>query len=412
MELFPEKSLVIIPSFSERIMANDIPYRFRQQTDFWYLSGLQEPDSILIFEKRNAKDFQFTMFVRPRDPSREKWDGARSGTEGATSVFGADQAFNLEEIPVEFLKILERTEGEIFFDHKINPSLTSKLAGPFQRYSRQMGLRSPTPAVESLRLFKSPAEIELMRKSGFIAAESMKEVMKVTRPGVSEDLLAATMHVESRRRGAQRLAYPPVVAGGINANTLHYVTNDMLLDDGDLVLVDAGCEYFGYTSDITRAWPVSGKFTPAQEEVYRVVLEANKKCIQLCRADSDMSIYKLQQKASQILLEGLVTLGIKSRLGGLVGDIDKFYPHNIGHYLGMDTHDTSHMSGASPLQPGMVITIEPGLYIPDEPSVPSQYRGIGIRIEDNVVITEGEPQVFTNDVPKEPEEIEALMASR
>jgi intermediate cleaving peptidase 55 len=248
-----------------------------------------------------------------------------------------------------------------------------------------------------------------MKQAGLIASLSMIEAMKATKVGMSEHQLAAIMEYHIKMRGAQRFSYPPVVAGGNNATTLHYINNDMILQDGDLVLMDAGCEFNGYASDITRVWPINGKFNKAQLEIYNLVLEANKMGINLCEASKKMSLSKIHNIITQFLNEGLISLGIKKK--GING-IDTFYPHFIGHYLGMDTHDVKDLDCSITLKPGMIITIEPGIYIPYDDNIPSQYQGIGIRIEDNLLITEGEPVILTNHVPKEPYMIENIMSNK
>lgn len=345
---------------------------------------------------------QEILFIRGKDPKREIWDGPRCPVEVAAEIFGFDSAYLSTSIETIVEPLLEKS-NYVFFNSSIKSEISDRLK--LSNYQ----LSNPSFLISKMRIKKSEAEQELMRKSGKIAAESMKECMKYTQPGLSEFELGAKMEFECKKRGAQRLAYPPVVAGGINANTLHYIINDQILKDGDLVLVDAGAEYHGYASDITRTWPINGKFTNEQSEIYSLVLYANSSCIQFARkADNLFQIHAL---AEEILKNGLKYLGIIKENQSI--NLSRFFPHFIGHFLGMDTHDVNNLSSGEKLEPGMVITIEPGLYIPTDEDIPQKYRGIGIRIEDNILLRDGkEPEVLTSDIPKYPKEIEELMKTR
>jgi len=302
----------------------------------------------------------------------------------------------MDDLKEELPRILQRNTGPIFFNPNINPRINQFLQGML---SKQKILNVNT-ILASMRLIKSEAEIELMRKAGDVAAFSMVETMKATKPNMSEHELGAKMEYECKKMGAQRLSYPAVVAGGQNALTLHYITNDMILKDGDLVLMDAGAEYHGYSSDITRCWPVNGKFTEGQLELYNLVLHVNKECIKLCQRGN--SLLSIHRSACSLFDEGLSKLGIH----GLSHD---YFPHSIGHWLGMDVHDVGEISSSTTLESGMIITIEPGLYIPNKSDIPTKYRGIGIRVEDDVVVREGEPEVLTKNVPKDPQVIERII---
>eukprot|EP01119_Soliformovum_irregulare_P006984 TRINITY_DN19394_c0_g1_i1.p1 TRINITY_DN19394_c0_g1~~TRINITY_DN19394_c0_g1_i1.p1 ORF type:complete len:452 (+),score=107.23 TRINITY_DN19394_c0_g1_i1:12-1367(+) len=381
-------------------MTNDIPYVYRQNSDFYYLTGFEEPESLLILEKLADGQSRTTMFVGEKDPHREMWDGPRSGVQGAKEIFGAEEAFHTHELSAEIPRILQQTKGTVFYDPQVNPKFTESISQAMNRTS----WTSPVGLVEKLRLIKSIPEQNIMRKVADIAALSMIEAMKFTKPGMSEAMIDAKMEFECRMRSARRLSYPPVVAGGINANTIHYITNDLLLKAEDLLLVDAGAEYYNYSSDITRVWPVSGKFSGPQRELYEIVLDANLKCIKKVEESDQMSITQLQRYASTILTTSLKNIGIPARIA------TRAYPHNIGHWLGMDVHDTKSIHESISLQPGMIFTIEPGVYIPDEPEVPQHYRGIGIRVEDDVLITaDRKVEVLTHLVPKDADKIEEIM---
>ncbi|PRP87603.1 putative Xaa-Pro aminopeptidase 3 [Planoprotostelium fungivorum] len=398
--------VVIIPSSPTKYMSYDIPYNFHQYNDFLYLTGFKEPDSAVIIEKRPGSAVRTTLFVQKRDPKRELWDGPRTGTD-ATDIFGVDETVEWEQFPSHLTHILKYNgDFDFFYVPKIHPGLDSIYAERIRNYSGPIRAMDPTNLFHKLRLIKTPSEIQLMRESGRIAAEAMTETMSHTNETslITEHELSAFMEYRMKKRGASWFSYPPVVAGGNNANTLHYIANDMPLNRGDLVLIDAGAEVNGYVSDITRTWPVSGRFSEGQREIYEVVLECNKKCIQLCRADGS-SLRSIHGQAVSILSEGLHRLGLIRRASD---PIDEFFPHSIGHWLGMDTHDVHSISTSTPLRPSMVVTIEPGLYIPHKPSIPHKYRGIGIRIEDNVLVTDGAPEVLTAAVPKEVEDIERM----
>ncbi|CAG8494085.1 3064_t:CDS:10 [Gigaspora rosea] len=262
--------------------------------------------------------------------------------------------------------------------------------------------------IQDLRLTKSDSEIALMRKDGEITGKAFIQTMKFTKPGLSEHDLYAKIDFECRIRGAQSLAYVPVVAGGINALTMHYVRNDMPLRNGDLVLLDAGGEYYGYASDVTRTWPVNGKFTQSQKELYEAVLNVNRRCIKLCTEAEGISLNGIHEISVELMKEELLNIGFDLS----EGDIDRvLYPHHVGHYLGLDVHDTPYIDRSRRLSSGMVITIEPGIYVPPNDAYPERYHGMGIRIEDNVVVGATDPIVLSSTAPKEIVDIEFCMAN-
>jgi Xaa-Pro aminopeptidase len=425
----PPHSVAMVASYGERIMSNDIPYEFRQSTAFLYLTGFLEPNAMLVLETDASRSLaRSTVFVQPRDATRELWDGARTGAERAADLLGVDAALPLAELPAALGPVLARP-GDLFYDAPTPSSaeldkLTRDaigVAGGASAVQNRLRVGVLARALESMRVVKSDAEIAVMQRSATIAARAFADVLSSARAGDLEASVSASLDYHCRRRGAARLSFPPVVAGGRNALTIHYITNDALLRDGDVVLLDGGCEFGGYVSDISRAFPVAPKFSDGQRDVYERVLDVNRRCIALCDLSSTssnstppLSLELLQTTASRWLTEHLLDMGI---LKGTLADnmarraFQRFYPHNIGHWLGMDTHDTPQVPTTTPLQPSMCITIEPGLYIGAEDDVPARYRNIGIRVEDDIVLRTGAPPtVLTSEIVKDVAGIEALRA--
>eukprot|EP01122_Echinamoeba_exundans_P005715 TRINITY_DN15872_c0_g1_i1.p1 TRINITY_DN15872_c0_g1~~TRINITY_DN15872_c0_g1_i1.p1 ORF type:complete len:498 (-),score=58.99 TRINITY_DN15872_c0_g1_i1:214-1707(-) len=405
----PPNSIAIFPAALHCYMTNDIPYVYRQNSDFLWLCGFHEPSSVLVIDNlEGAGTCHSTLFVAPRDPAREIWDGPRTGTERAPDFLGIKDVHgsHLSDIDRVLSPKLRRARNVMFNDIRSDIDLHDFLLERAISHAP-----SPRSLVEELRLIKSPSEQNLMRKSAAISGESFGELMKYTRPGMSQRQLDAVFEMNCRIRGSQRLAYPPVFASGVNNLTLHYIANDEIVQDGQLLLVDAGGEYNCYASDITRTFPASGKFTEAQAELYSAVLRVQKTIIQALNiSSSKLSLNSLHEYSVNLLVRELVNLKILTP--STVQSYQKYYPHSIGHWLGMDVHDTMSVSGHTPLRPGMVVTVEPGLYIPvDDPTVPERFRGIGIRIEDDVLLTVSEPEVLTRLTPKEISEIESVCAS-
>ncbi|XP_076118038.1 xaa-Pro aminopeptidase 3-like [Mytilus galloprovincialis] len=416
LALQTEKSrnhIMLVPSATKQFMSQKIPYPFHQNTDFLYLCGFMEPDSLLVMQCNNSESANTTLFVPKRNIEEEKWDGPRSGIEGTIQLTGVDKAFNNTEIEGYLSKYLcDNSDFVLWYNEKaiVNRSLQEGVLKNFVREDKHYKNENVITALQALKVLKSPTEIEIMRKSCAIASESFIEVMKYSYPGVNEHYLYAKMDYECRIRDAEILAYPPVVAGGNRANTIHYINNNKIIEDGDLVLMDAGCEYHGYCSDITRTWPVSGKFTDEQRCIYDIVLRIQKKCLECCVPGQTMNqiyVYMLDLMGKELQKIGI----IPQNCSNLVEAAKPFCPHHVSHYLGMDLHDTDHVTTNQQLQPGMVITIEPGIYLPEDSyNIPSEFRGMGIRIEDNVLITSSKPEVLSSGAPKEPEEIEMIMA--
>lgn len=401
--------IVIVLSHPIRYMTNDIPYPFHQNQDFLYLTGIMEPDSALVMYGSDKPD-QAVLFVPRRDPARELWDGPRSGKEGAAALTGLERVHSTEELGV-VLKSLKG--GTIWYDSSqpCHPQLHQTHVRPLLEGGQLT--KSLRPLTHSLRAIKSPAEVALMKAAGRITAQAFKKTMAMSRGDIDEAVLYAKFDFECRAHGANFLAYPPVVAGGNRANTLHYINNNQIVKDGEMVLLDGGCEYFGYVSDITRTWPVNGKFSPAQRELYEAVLEVQLACLSQC--NPGVRLDYIYSTMLTLLARQLKELGIVPQS---TSDTDtlkvarQFCPHHVGHYLGMDVHDTPELSRSQPLQPGMVITIEPGLYISeDDSSCPERFRGLGVRIEDDVVIREhGGPLILSANTPKTIAEVESACA--
>ncbi|CAO3651439.1 unnamed protein product [Mucor hiemalis] len=411
MKSLPEDSVVISVGYSTRYMTNNIFYPFHQNTDFWYLSGFNEPDAAMVLEKSDCeRGFKQTMFVLPKNASAELWDGPRTGVDGVKELFGADEAFDNTRFGSHLKKIISSSKN-IFMDNPgamptlIKDETTKKLI--------ETGLKLQTlyplsKLVQELRMIKSPSEIEVMKKSGMISSKSFIEAMKWTEPDTTEGQLWAKFDYETRVRGSTVLAYVPVIAGGPNALSMHYVRNDMELKDGDLVLVDCGGEYNGYASDITRTWPVNGKYTEPQRELYQAVLNVNKACIKLCTESESISLHGIHTQSVKLMKKELEKIGFNVNSW----DLERIlYPHHVGHYLGLDVHDLHDLDRSRKLKENMVITIEPGLYVPFDNKFPAKYQGIGIRIEDNVVIGKDEPYVLTATSPKEVVDIEYCCAN-
>ncbi|NCT66885.1 MAG: Xaa-Pro aminopeptidase [Rhodanobacteraceae bacterium] len=422
MRMAGPDAIVIVAAAPERVRNHDAHYPYRQDSDFHYLTGFGEPDAVLALVPGRGPG-EVILFCRERDPERERWDGPRVGTEGAVATLGMDDAFPIDDID-DILPGLIEGRTRVYYHFGRDTEFDLKLIG-WVNSVRARVRQGATPPHEfvalshllhDLRLYKSRNELRLMRKSAKIAAEAHVQAMRATRPGMSEHEVEAELLHAFRRHGAVP-SYEPIVGGGANACVLHYRANNAPLRDGDLLLVDAGAEYECYASDITRTFPVNGRFTPEQRALYDLVLAAQLAAIDEVRPGRSFDAY--HEAAVRVLTKGLVKLGL------LAGSVEKnlrehtyrtFYMHKTGHWLGLDVHDVGdyRIDGQfRQLEPGMVVTVEPGLYLaPDLKGVPAKYRGIGIRIEDDVVVTRDEPEVISAGVPKDADAIEALMAAR
>ena len=413
--------LAILPAADEVIRNRDVHYPFRQSSDFTYLTGFPEPAALAVFAP-GRKDGEYILFCRPHDPEREQWDGYRAGVEGATAAYHADQAFALSELDERMPGLIDGRD-RLLFPIGADSAFDARVLGWVNQVRANVRKGASPPetfvTIESLlheqRLTKSPAELKLMRRAARISAAGHRRLIALCRAGLGEsDLETAFLH-HCAVQGARFQAYPPIVAGGAHACVLHYVENHARLKDGDLVLVDAGCELGGYASDITRTFPVNGRFSPPQRELYELVLEAQRAAIAKARPGNRW--IDPHAAALKVLTKGLIRLGVLTgKPARLIKDeaYKPYYMHRTGHWIGMDVHDVGHykLNGEwRILEPGMVLTVEPGLYMPATDAVPEPYRLIGIRIEDDVLITKDGNEILSAAAPKDPDEIEALMGS-
>lgn len=418
-----ENSIAIIPAAHEQVRSYDTEFKFRQDSDFWYLTGFPEPDAIAVIDPQNKKT-PYTLYVRPRDPLMETWFGRRQGVDGAVKNFGANKAFSIEKFAADLPKILDGRD-RLYYRFSVDAALDQQVLN-YLSTQRQRRLKTaypphtiidPTIITGEMRLHKTADEVALMQKAATISAEAHILAMKKVKPGMNESQVEALMEAYMRDQGASGVGYNSIIGGGENATILHYVENNRELKDGDLILIDSGAEYQGYSGDITRTFPVNGKFTAAQREVYDVVLDVLYKCIEFTKPGN--TVKQRQDLSIELLTEGMVKLGL---LKGKTSDLIKkkaylkYYMHGVGHYLGLDVHDAGRYftdqgaKNSKPFAPGMVLTVEPGLYIPaDDKTAPAKYRGIGIRIEDDVLVTADGNLNLTDKVVKEADEIEALM---
>ena len=421
MRMMGRDAIAILPAASVKQRNNDVEYHYRQDSDFQYLTGFDEPESVAVLVPGRPQG-EFVMFVRDRDPARETWDGTRAGPDGAESDYGADHGFPVADIDEILPGLLERC-SRVYYTMGMNPEFDQRVFGWVNglRAQAKKGLHTPQEFValdhllHEMRLFKSRPEMEAMRRAGAIGAQAHRRAMKLAAPGRMEyEVMAEILH-EFHSRKAD-ISYYPIVGSGPNACVLHYHANDRQMKDGDLLLIDAGCEYDFYASDITRTFPVNGRFTPAQRAVYEVVLAAQHAAIAKARPGNHWN--EPHEAAVRVITQGLVKLGLlKGKVPKLIKDeaYKKFFMHRTGHWLGMDVHDVGEYKVGEEwrlLEPGMVMTVEPGIYIPPgTKGVAREWQGIGIRIEDDVAVTKGDPEVLSDGVPTDPDEIERLVQS-
>jgi len=399
------------------VMHNDVEYNFRQDSDFFYLTGFDEPEAVAVLAPHHA-EHRFILFVRPKEREKEVWTGYRCGVEGAKEIYGADEAYPIAELDEKLPQYLEKAD-KIYYRLGRDRNFNEKILYHWQRLMATYPKRGTGPtAIEdagvilhSMRLVKSQAELELMRQAAAISVEAHNYAREIASPGRYEYEIQAEMERIFRLRGGTGVAYPSIVASGKNACILHYIENTRQMQDGDLLLIDAACAYGYYNADITRTFPVNGKFTGEQKTLYDIVLEAQKQAIAQIKPGNPYNAF--HDTAVRVLTEGLVEIGI---LQGQIDDLIKeekykpFYMHRTGHWLGLDVHDVGvYQHGDSPqtLQPGQVLTVEPGLYIvpqtqpaEGQPAIDPRWEGIGIRIEDDVLVTETGHEILTAGVPK------------
>ena len=414
-------AIAVIAAAPVHLRNNDVEYAYRQDSDFHHLTGFGEPESVAVLVPGRPQG-EYLLFVRDRDPTRETWDGRRAGPAGACRDFGADDAFPIADID-EILPGLMESRARVFYTVGVNRDFDQRLVGWVNglRAQAKHGRHAPHEivalehALHEMRLFKSRGEVEQMRHAARIAAAAHLRAMRHCRPGVFEYEIAAEIRHEFHRADAD-ISYLPIVGGGANGCILHYRENASVLRDGELLLIDAGCEFRHYASDITRTFPVNGRFDAAQRAAYDLVLEANRAAIEAVRPGEHWN--RPHEVAVQVLTAGMVRLGLlKGRVPTLIKEeaYRRFYMHKTGHWLGMDVHDVGEYKIGDAwraLEPGMVLTIEPGLYIPPGTrGVPPEFRNIGIRIEDDVLVTREGHEVLTDGVPKDADAIEAVMAA-
>jgi len=414
-------SALIVASHPEMIRNHDVHYPYRQDSNMFYLTGFEEPESVMVLRPGHSPEY--VMFVRRKDPLRETWDGFRYGPEGAQEAFQCDKTYAIDELESVLPKLLSEVDNvyyRLFQNHEFDKKFRNAIETVRINQGRSglgiLPIHDSTELLGEMRVKKSEIEKNWLRKACRITAESHLQLMKETKPGMNERDLQAIIEYNFKRLGAQREGYNSIVAGGANACTLHYIFNDQELKSGELVLVDAGAEVNYYTGDITRTYPINGKFTDGQKAVYEKVLKVQKHIISLVKPG--MSFKTLVDTTIELLTQSLLELGILS--GNLQQNIEqnnykKYYPHGVSHWLGMDVHDAGlyKIKGESRrLEAGMSFTVEPGLYLPaNDSAVPSNMRGIGIRIEDNILVTDTGCENMTSLVPKEIKDLESVIGS-
>ncbi len=417
MERLGPRAVAVIGGARPSVRNSDVEHRFRQSSDLWFLTGFTEPESLAVLAPGSAQPL--TLFVRPRDPERETWTGRRAGVEGARERFGADAAFPNERLATELPRLFDGAEEIVYVpgeDVELDRMETQALA--HVRHSERRGMRAPRRIVDlrhtlhELRLVKDDDALDKMRRAAVITREAHVSAMRTARGGVYEYEIEALIDYTFRKAGGFP-GYGTIVGGGVNATILHYVDNDRPLVGGELLLVDAGCEIEGFTADVTRTYPIAARFSPAQRRAYELVLSVEKACIAAVKPGTD--IEAIHAQAVEGLTRGMVELGLlKGEVPALIESnaYRRFYMHRTSHWLGMDVHDVGLYAPDGkprPLAPGMVLTVEPGLYVsPDATDVPEELRGIGIRVEDDILVTPDGYENLTATVPKEIDEIEAL----
>ncbi len=422
MEKIGPDSLVILNAAPQAIRNHYHEYPYRQSSDFHYLTGFNEPEAVLILAPQRKKG-EFVLFNRARNRDEEIWNGYRAGQAGAREHVGADEAFDIQDLKKTLPELLEGRE-KIYYTLGVSPAFDELVLSAINAVKDKVrsGVEAPTtfvdihPLLHEMRVFKSEAEIALMRRAAEISADAHIRAMRTCKPGMPEYLLEAEMTHEFLRQNARHHAYTPIIGSGANSCILHYITNDQIMQDGDLVLIDAGAEYFYYSADVTRTFPINGRFTGEQRAIYEIVLAAQLAGINAVKPGTPWN--EIDNIVIKIITEGLLDVGL---LQGKLDDLiekqaySPFYMHRSGHWLGLDTHDAGNYKinhQWRELEPNMVRTVEPGIYISaDIPGVPTRWHNIGVRIEDDIVVTAQGPDVLSKKAPKTIDDIEALMAS-
>ena len=408
----PENAIAIVAASDVQYRSGDVFYEFHQDPDFFYLTGFNEPEALAIIGKDSTgKDHTFHLYVREKDEKAEQWEGTRSGTQAARDVFNADESGDISSIK-KILPTILADSSNIYTDIISPRSRTSALrrflfgqpakAANFASLLEASKVKTLRSVMNELRITKSQSEIENMRRAGKASGRAHTDVMRKSFD--REKLLDAHLRYRFIANGADAIAFEPVVAGGANALGIHYIRNDDMLKDDKLVLVDGGAKYGGYVADITRTWPVGGKFTDAQRDLYQAVLVVQRSLIAMCRETADMTLDKLHSIAEARVREQLTQLGFD--MSG--NAIETLFPHHLSHYIGLDVHDCIGYSRKTVLRESHCITIEPGVYIPNDERWPKHFRGMGVRIEDSVAIGDDNSHVLTTEAVKEIVDIEAL----
>ena len=413
--------LALIPTAPVRNRNRDVNFPFRPDSDFYYLTHFPEPEACAVLVPGRAHG-EFILFCRERNPEKEIWDGRRAGLDGARELYGADDAFPIDDIDDILPGLLENRE-KVFCSMGRHPEFDAKLMEWVNevRAKSRNGVSAPGEFVDlnhllhEMRLFKRPEELRLMKRAAKVSAQAHRRAMQTCRPGLMEYELEAELLYEFKKGGSQSPAYPPIVGGGANSCILHYTENNTELKAGDMLLIDAGAEIDGYAADITRSFPVSGKFSAEQRAVYEVVLAAQLAAIEQVKSGKHWN--EPHEAAVRILVDGLMQLKLLNGSPDQLletGAYKRFYMHRTGHWLGLDVHDVGDYKLHDTwrlLEPGMVLTVEPGLYISaGDPTIPKGFWDIGVRIEDDVLVTRDDPEVLSRDAPKTIDDIEALMA--
>ncbi len=414
--------VAILPTAPMRVRNRDVHYPYRSDSDFYYLTHFPEPEAVLVLVPGRSHG-EFILFCRERNPEKEIWEGRRVGLEGAHEIYGADDAFPIDDIDEILPGLLENRE-KVFYSMGRYPDFDAHLMNWVNevRGKARNGVHAPGEFVtldhilHEMRLFKGQEEIRLMKRAAKISAQAHRRAMQTCRPGMMEYEIEAELLHEFRKGGSQFPAYPPIVGGGANGCVLHYTENNAELKPGDLLLIDAAAEIDGYAADVTRTFPVNGRYSGEQRAVYELVLAAQKAAIEQVRPGKHWN--DPHETAVRVLTQGLKDLRL---LNGTVdghienGDYKRFYMHRTGHWLGMDVHDVGDYKLDDTwrlLEPGMVLTVEPGLYIAEAKDIPAGFRNIGVRIEDDVLVTREGNEVLSRDAPKAVDEIESLMRGK
>lgn len=424
-----ENAVAIVPAHPELIRNHDVHFKFRQDSNFYYLTGFQEPDSIAVFRNIKGKR-EFILFVRPKDIEKEIWTGYRCGVDKAVTQYGADRAYPIAEFDTQMAKLFQgadriyygffrtlHTNGVEYLDEKVLRLIDGYRQSMGRSGRGMLPIHDVAEVLGEMRLYKSPDEIDRMRKAAEISAKAHCEAMARCRPGIYENQIEALIEYVFRDEGSERYGYPSIIASGTNATILHYVENNKRLEDGELLLIDAGAELDYYTADITRTFPVNGVMSQAQQEIYDIVLQVQKECVAMARPG--VTLASIHNFAVESLTDAMLRLkflsGDRKKLIEMLA-YKRYYPHGTGHLLGMDVHDAGlYQIDGQPrkLEPGMAFTVEPGFYVlRDDTQVPGQYRGIGVRIEDDVLITPEGCEVLTSAVPKEISEMKGLIGTK